>query len=60
MKPLLIPINRLSKDLTLLTNINNHVYVTLCGLLFDKLFDELQTAISDNIGDELKVKSGKK
>jgi hypothetical protein len=60
MKSLLIPINKLSKDLSHQTNLNDHLYITLCGLLFDKLFDELQTAISDNIRGELKVKSDKK
>jgi hypothetical protein len=60
MKSLLITINKLSKDLSHQTNLNDHLYITLCGLLFDKLFDELQTAISDNIRGELKVKSDKK
>lgn len=60
MKPLLIHINKLSKDLSHQTNLNDHLYITLCSLLFDKLFDELQTAIFDNIRGELKSKSGKK
>lgn len=59
MKSIIIPINRLSNDLHQ-NNMNDNLYVTLCGLLFDKLFDELQAALSDNIVDELKSKSGKK